>query len=85
MTVFEPSERLRILGKLHLMLANLSQLNHAVAKARQRSSGSGSQEEASLRAAMKAVLKTGRVVHEARSPKNLAAVARKAKATLGLK
>ena len=84
MTEFAPNERFRILGKLHLTMANPRQLEHAVAKAQARQAAAEKPTEKSLRATVESVANDGRVVYQAPSPKSLATLARAAKEALGL-
>ena len=83
-TEFESNERFRILGKLHLTMANLRQLEHAVAKAHARRVAAEQPTEAISRATIQSVANDGRVVYRAPSPKSLATLARAAKEALGL-
>ena len=84
MTEFAPNERFRILGKLHLTMANPRQLEHAVAKAQARQAAAEKPTEKSSRATVESVANDGRVVYQAPSPKSLATLARAAKEALGL-
>jgi hypothetical protein len=81
---FAPNERFLILGKLHLTLASLPQLENAIKKAGARKSRAETAVQGASRATIKAIAKDGQVVFEAPSPRSLTAIARKAKAALGL-
>ncbi len=83
-TEFAPNERFLILGKLHLTLASPAQLRHAADMARARRSPGETPAQAASRATIKSIAKDGRVLHQAHSPKTLAAIARAAKTALGL-
>lgn len=80
-TEFEPNERLRILGKLHLTLASPRQIEHAVrvAGSHQRRPKAGP-----LKKLLDAVKEDGCVLFQARSPAGRARAARTMKEALGL-
>jgi len=79
-TEFEPNERLRILGKLHLTLASPRQLEHAIRVAgKERRAKAGP-----VKKLLDAVKEDGCVLFQAKSPAPRARAARAIKEALGL-
>jgi hypothetical protein len=80
-TEFAPNERLLILGKLHLTLANPKQLEQAISASR---AGRPRAKAAPAQKLLDAVKEDGQVLFQAKSPPLRAKAARALKKALGL-